>query len=54
MRPDCGKCVGCKGMTKFGGNGKAKQACTNRKCPNMGTEGEEEDSLSEEVTDVIE
>ena len=54
MRPDCGQCVGCKGMTKFGGNGKAKQACINRKCPNMGAEDEEEDGLSEEDENVKE
>lgn len=47
MKVDCGQCTGCKGMTKFGGNGKAKQACEKRKCPNMGTDVAEEESMSE-------
>ncbi|KAG5878342.1 hypothetical protein JTB14_023695 [Gonioctena quinquepunctata] len=33
--PDCGECVHCKDMLKFGGSGKSKQACKNRRCPNM-------------------
>ena len=31
-RMDCGVCKHCKKMTKFGGNGKSKQACLERKC----------------------
>lgn len=33
--PDCGKCSHCKDMVKFGGSGRAKQACKMRRCPNM-------------------
>jgi len=35
MRGDCGVCNHCKDMTKFGGSGKSKQACKERKCNNM-------------------
>jgi len=47
MRGDCGVCNHCKDMTKFGGSGKSKQACVERKCPNMAVKGEEEESSSE-------
>ncbi|XP_018573692.1 DNA (cytosine-5)-methyltransferase 1 [Anoplophora glabripennis] len=33
--PDCGECNHCKDMLKFGGSGRSKQACKNRRCPNM-------------------
>ena len=33
--PDCGECIHCKNMIKFGGNGKSKQACVKRACVNM-------------------
>lgn len=29
--PDCGKCGACKDMIKFGGSGKSKQACKQRR-----------------------
>jgi len=29
---DCGKCVNCKDMVKFGGEGRKKQKCMERKC----------------------
>lgn len=29
--PDCGECNYCKDMLKFGGSGKSKQACKNRR-----------------------
>ena len=32
---NCGKCNHCKNMVKFGGTGKSKQACVQRKCINM-------------------
>lgn len=35
LRPDCGVCYFCKDMIKFGGSGKGKQSCKERKCPNM-------------------
>ena len=46
-RSDCGVCKHCKDMTKFGGTGRSKQACVERKCPNMAVKGQEEDSSSE-------
>lgn len=30
--PDCGKCKSCKDMVKFGGTGKKKQCCEERRC----------------------
>ena len=39
-------------MVKFGGSGKAKQACANRRCPNMAVQevedGEENELLPEQ------
>ena len=35
LAEDCGECYSCKHMKKFGGNGKLKQCCDRRKCPNM-------------------
>jgi len=32
-------------MVKFGGSGKAKQACHERRCPNMAVKEAEEDDL---------
>jgi DNA (cytosine-5)-methyltransferase 1 len=31
QQPDCGKCVTCKDMVKFGGTGRQKQACIHRR-----------------------
>ncbi|XP_043229878.1 DNA (cytosine-5)-methyltransferase 1-like isoform X1 [Amphibalanus amphitrite] len=47
QQPDCGECRHCKDMTKFGGSGRSKQCCINRRCPNMAIE-EAEDSDGEE------
>ncbi|KYB29654.1 DNA (cytosine-5)-methyltransferase PliMCI [Tribolium castaneum] len=33
--PDCGQCVYCKDMVKFGGDGNMKQPCKLRRCPNL-------------------
>ena len=46
LRKECGVCKNCKNMTKFGGNGKAKQACEQRKCEKVETP---EDEAEEEV-----
>lgn len=35
VKSDCGTCVNCKDKKKFGGPGKRKQACKNKKCINM-------------------
>ena len=32
MREDCGSCVNCKDMVKFGGKGRKKQRCVYRVC----------------------
>lgn len=46
--PDCGECSCCKDMIKFGGGGKSKQACKNRKCPNMAIQDAEDNEDIEE------
>lgn len=33
--PDCGECSHCKDMLKFGGSGRSKQACKNRRLGNL-------------------
>ncbi|KAK7495817.1 hypothetical protein BaRGS_00013037, partial [Batillaria attramentaria] len=38
QQPDCGKCNACQDMVKFGGSGRSKQSCKNRRCPNMAME----------------
>ncbi|KAJ8934705.1 hypothetical protein NQ318_008503 [Aromia moschata] len=54
--PDCGECNHCKDMLKFGGSGRSKQACKNRRCPNMAileaelSDNEEESESKEEYT----
>ena len=37
QQPDCGQCKACRDMKKFGGTGRAKQCCVNRryKCGNI-------------------
>ncbi|KAI8508772.1 DNA (cytosine-5)-methyltransferase 1 [Branchiostoma belcheri] len=51
QQPDCGTCVACKDMTKFGGTGKSKQACVNRRCPNMAVQDAEDDDDLEDDLD---
>uniref|UniRef100_A0A3Q1C2H1 DNA (cytosine-5)-methyltransferase n=1 Tax=Amphiprion ocellaris TaxID=80972 RepID=A0A3Q1C2H1_AMPOC len=47
--PDCGKCTACKDMIKFGGSGKSKQACKQRRCPNLAVkEAEDDENIEEE------
>ncbi|CAH0549085.1 unnamed protein product [Brassicogethes aeneus] len=56
QNPDCGECSFCKDMLKFGGSGRSKQACKQRRCPNMAimdaelSENEEEADAKTEVT----
>ncbi|XP_048198152.1 DNA (cytosine-5)-methyltransferase 1 isoform X2 [Perognathus longimembris pacificus] len=50
QQPECGKCRACKDMVKFGGSGRSKQACVQRRCPNLAMKEAEED---EEVDDNI-
>lgn len=47
--PDCGTCNHCKDMIKFGGSGRSKQACVQRRCPNMAIQVAEEDEVEEET-----
>lgn len=43
--PDCGQCKHCKDMVKFGGSGRSKQCCMERRCPNrMVAEAEDDDN----------
>ncbi|KAF6093387.1 DNA methyltransferase 1 [Phyllostomus discolor] len=50
QQPECGKCKACKDMVKFGGSGRSKQACQERRCPNMAMKEADDD---EEVDDNI-
>ncbi|NXC91930.1 DNMT1 methyltransferase, partial [Cercotrichas coryphoeus] len=49
-QPECGKCKACQNMVKFGGSGRSKQACLQRRCPNLAVREADED---EEVDDNI-
>ncbi|KAK6625433.1 hypothetical protein RUM43_005731 [Polyplax serrata] len=50
QQPDCGECVFCRDMVKFGGSGRGKQACKNRRCPYIALEeAEESDPEDEDV-----
>ena len=40
-RSDCGQCRNCRDMTKFGGSGRSKQACVERKCLNKAAKGQD-------------
>ena len=51
QQPECGECRACKDMIKFGGTGKSKQACMNRRCPNMAVKEAEEDDILEDMDD---
>lgn len=48
QQPDCGKCKACKDMVKFGGTGKAKQCCINRRCPNLAVQQADENAESQD------
>merc|ERR550534_373100 len=54
LKADWGQCRNCKDMTKFGGSGKSKQACMERKCENMAAKGEDEVSDLEDEDEVDE
>ncbi|XP_064649332.1 DNA (cytosine-5)-methyltransferase PliMCI-like isoform X1 [Lineus longissimus] len=51
QQPDCGKCGHCKDMVKFGGTGKRKQACMERRCPNAAVMEADEDDILEDTDD---
>jgi len=48
LRQDCGECRNCKDMTKFGGSGKSKQACIERKCTNAIKKDDDEEPSDDE------
>ncbi|KAH7979028.1 hypothetical protein HPB49_007864 [Dermacentor silvarum] len=51
---DCGKCRPCKDMVKFGGTGRQKQCCIERRCLNkVFQEAEEDDGDTEEMEDKL-
>ncbi|KAI5727206.1 hypothetical protein M8J76_016131 [Diaphorina citri] len=45
QQPDCGTCTACLDMVKFGGTGKAKQACIKRRCPNKAVQDAEDSDI---------
>ncbi|XP_065647414.1 DNA (cytosine-5)-methyltransferase PliMCI isoform X3 [Hydra vulgaris] len=51
QQPDCGVCRSCKDMVKFGGSGRSKQCCINRRCPNLAVQEAEEDALCSQDED---
>lgn len=51
QRPDCGQCKHCKDMVKFGGSGRSKQCCIERRCPNL-VVAEADDDDSEELVGI--
>ena len=44
LKPNCETCKNWKHMTKFGGDGKAKQACKGRKCKTEQEDTEQQNS----------
>ncbi|XP_037079530.1 DNA (cytosine-5)-methyltransferase 1-like [Pollicipes pollicipes] len=51
QQPDCGDCKHCRDMVKFGGSGRSKQCCINRRCPNMAIEEAEDSDGGEDEED---
>ncbi|CAN8014880.1 unnamed protein product [Ixodes persulcatus] len=52
--PDCGKCKACRDQVKFGGSGRLKQCCEERRCLNkVFQEAEEDDGETEEMEDAM-
>ena len=39
LAKDCGQCVFCKDKVKFGGQGRKKQCCIQRRCLQLNVEG---------------
>ncbi|KOX77963.1 DNA (cytosine-5)-methyltransferase PliMCI [Melipona quadrifasciata] len=53
QQPDCGVCISCKDMIKFGGSGRSKQACNRRRCPNMAIqEADDSDQEDDDFNDI--
>ncbi|XP_076648177.1 DNA methyltransferase 1a isoform X2 [Halictus rubicundus] len=54
QQPDCGLCNACGDMIKFGGSGRSKQACVQRRCPNMAVqEADDSDPENEEQFETL-
>lgn len=53
QRPDCGVCKFCRDMVKFGGSGRAKQCCIERRCPNRMVAQAEEDEQDEDLEGIV-
>uniref|UniRef100_A0A4W3HR48 DNA (cytosine-5)-methyltransferase 1 n=1 Tax=Callorhinchus milii TaxID=7868 RepID=A0A4W3HR48_CALMI len=53
QQPDCGKCRACKDMVKFGGSGRSKQACLQRRCPNLAVKEADDDENDEEDSETV-
>nr|UOI87905.1 DNA cytosine-5-methyltransferase 1 [Sogatella furcifera] len=51
QQPDCGTCVNCLDMVKFGGTGRSKQSCVVRRCPNKAVQDAQDDNSDSEDTD---
>lgn len=53
QQPECGKCRACKDMVKFGGTGRSKQACLERRCPNLAMkEADDDEDGDDDVPEV--
>ncbi|KXJ20320.1 DNA (cytosine-5)-methyltransferase PliMCI [Exaiptasia diaphana] len=48
QQPDCGKCKYCRDMVKFGGTGRQKQSCLERRCPYRDIKEAEDNETLEE------
>lgn len=48
QQPDCGECAHCRDMVKFGGSGRGKQCCKNRRCPYIAVQEAEESDPEDE------
>ncbi|XP_064460816.1 DNA (cytosine-5)-methyltransferase PliMCI-like [Ornithodoros turicata] len=52
--PDCGKCKACSDMVKYGGTGKLKQCCEQRRClSKVVQDAEEDDGDNEQLDDAM-
>ncbi|XP_044540853.1 DNA (cytosine-5)-methyltransferase 1-like [Gracilinanus agilis] len=54
QQPECGACKACKDMVKFGGSGRSKQACLQRRCPNLAVkEAQEDEEFDEDISESV-
>lgn len=50
---ECGDCRACRDMVKFGGTGRSKQACLERRCPNMAMkEADDDDEVDDNIPEM--